>query len=80
MKTNTVCLFLFGSLLSISGMAQPGKDSTQVKRNYTIDEVVVTGTRNETDIRHLPMTISVVGRQLRGEKRNVSICGRPEND
>ena len=50
MKTNTVCLFLFGSLLSISG-------------NYTIDEVVVTGTRNETDIRHLPMTISVVGRQ-----------------
>ena len=41
MKTNTVCLFLFGSLLSISGMAQPGKDSTQVKRNYTIDEVVV---------------------------------------
>ena len=63
MKTNTVCLFLFGSLLSISGMAQPGKDSTQVKRNYTIDEVVVTGTRNETDIRHLPMTISVVGRQ-----------------
>ena len=60
MKTNTVCLFLFGSLLSISGMAQPGKDSTQVKRNYTIDEVVVTGTRNETDIRHLPMTISVV--------------------
>lgn len=44
MKTNTVCLFLFGSLLSISGMAQPGKDSTQVKRNYTIDEVVVTGT------------------------------------
>lgn len=63
MKTNTVCLFLFGSLLSISGMAQPGKDSTQVKRNYTIDEVVVTGTRNETDICHLPMTISVVGRQ-----------------
>lgn len=63
MKTNTVCLFMFGSLLSISGMAQPGKDSIQVKRNYTIDEVVVTGTRNETDIRHLPMTISVVGRQ-----------------
>lgn len=28
-----------------------------------IDEVVVTGTRNETDVRHLPMTISVVGRQ-----------------
>ena len=30
----------------------------------TLSEVVVTGTRNETDIRHLPMTISVVDRPL----------------
>ena len=51
------------SLLSVSGMAQDKKDSAQVRRDYVIDEVVVTGTRNETDIRHLPMTISVVGRQ-----------------
>ena len=29
----------------------------------TIEEVVVTGTRNETDVRHLPMTISVVNRE-----------------
>ena len=63
MKRNTACLFLFGSLLSISGMAQTKKDSIQAGRNYMIDEVVVTGTRNETDVRHLPMTISVVGRQ-----------------
>ena len=62
MKRNTACLFLFGSLLSISGMAQTKKDSIQAGRNYMIDEVVVTGTRNETDVRHLPMTISVVGR------------------
>ena len=61
MKRNTACLFLFGSLLSISGMAQTKKDSIQAGRNYMIDEVVVTGTRNETDVRHLPMTISVVG-------------------
>ena len=60
MKRNTACLFLFGSLLSISGMAQTKKDSIQAGRNYMIDEVVVTGTRNETDVRHLPMTISVV--------------------
>ena len=63
MKRNTACLFLFGSLLSISGMAQTKKDSIQAGRNYMIDEVVVTGTRNETDVRHLPMTISVVDRQ-----------------
>ena len=29
---------------------------------YKLNDVVVTGTRNSTDIRHLPMTISVVGR------------------
>lgn len=63
MRKNTARLFLFSSLLSISGMAENRKDSTQVGRNYVIDEVVVTGTRNETDIRHLPMTISIVNRQ-----------------
>jgi len=30
---------------------------------YRIDDVVVTGTRNRTDIRHLPMTISTINRQ-----------------
>lgn len=39
------------------------EDTTRIARNLTTDEVVVTGTRNETDIRHLPMTISVVGRK-----------------
>lgn len=34
-------------------------DSTRI---YQIDEVVVTGSRNETDIRHLSQTVSVVGR------------------
>ena len=63
MRKNTVCLFLFSSLLSISGMAENRKDSTQIGRNYVIDEVVVTGTRNETDIRHFPITISIVNRQ-----------------
>ena len=37
------------------------QDSTTSERSYTIGEVVVTGTRNKTDIRHLPMTISVIG-------------------
>lgn len=34
-------------------------DSTRI---YQIDEVVVTGSRNETDVRHLSQTVSVVGR------------------
>ena len=41
MRKNTACLFLFSSLLSISGMAENRKDSTQVGRNYVIVEVVV---------------------------------------
>ncbi len=63
MRKDTTCLFLLAGLLSVQGVAQNKKDSTQFRRNYVIDEVVVTGTRNETDVRHLPMTISVVGRQ-----------------
>lgn len=63
MGRNTIYAFLIGSLLSTTGVAQNRKDSTRMERNYAIDEVVVTGTRNETNVRHLPMTISVVGRQ-----------------
>lgn len=59
---NTASLFLISSLFSLSGAAQVKKDTTHVGRSYAIDEVVVTGTRSETDVRHLPMTISVVGR------------------
>ena len=33
------------------------------QQTYIIGEVVVTGTRNETDIRHLSQTVSVVDRQ-----------------
>ncbi|MGN0230957.1 MAG: TonB-dependent receptor [Muribaculaceae bacterium] len=34
----------------------------ETTRNYAIDEVVVTGTRNQTDVRHLSQTVSVVDR------------------
>lgn len=30
---------------------------------YRLNDVVVTGTRNRTDLRHLPMTLSVIGRE-----------------
>lgn len=54
---------LFAFLLLTTSAAQGQEDTTRIARNLTTDEVVVTGTRNETDIRHLPMTISVVGRK-----------------
>lgn len=64
MKKKDVSLLAIACLWTLAGLAQTTKDSTQVAKSLTIDEVVVTGTRNETDIRHLPMTISVVDRKL----------------
>lgn len=40
---------------------------------HTLDNVVVTGTRNVTDIRHLPMTISVVNRDKLTENQRVNV-------
>ena len=59
-----ICTCILYRLLisAVSLQAQTGKDSTKVARSYAINEVVVTGTRSETDVRHLPMTVSVVGR------------------
>ena len=62
-KERFVLAFFTGCLISaVSLQAQTGKDSTKVARSCAINEVVVTGTRSETDVRHLPMTVSVVGR------------------
>ena len=47
-------------LFSVSISAQNQDIS---KDTLNIQEVVVTGTRNETDLRHLPMTVSVVNSQ-----------------
>lgn len=64
MKKSYLTGGIFAFLLSLNTFhAQSQEDSTRIARNLTTDEVVVTGTRNETDIRHLPMTISVVDRK-----------------
>lgn len=55
-------MFLAGSLIPAS-LINAQTDTTRVARSLAIDEVVVTGTRNETDIRHLPLTVSVVNRK-----------------
>lgn len=55
-------MFLAGSLIP-AGLINAQTDTTRVARSLAIDEVVVTGTRNETDVRHLPLTVSVVNRK-----------------
>lgn len=67
MKFYLFFTFLAGSLMCEQRVwAQT--DSSGIAERYTMKEVVVTGTRSETDIRHLPMTISVVDR-LQLERR-----------
>ncbi|WP_300851557.1 TonB-dependent receptor, partial [uncultured Bacteroides sp.] len=56
---------------AVSMHAQTNRDSPQIAGSYAINEVVVTGARSETDVRHLPMTVSVVGRpQLEAGKQS----------
>lgn len=60
-----VYLFIIGiSLACQAGMAQTSSHDTLSLTNqiHQIDEVVVTGARQETDVRHLSQTVSVVGR------------------
>lgn len=64
MRKKAILLLSVSGIWAMTGLAQTAKDSTRVARSLTIDEVVVTGTRNETDVRHLPMTISVVNRKV----------------
>lgn len=62
MKKVYASMLLLG-LAYHTGMAQEQPhDTLMTNRTYKINEVVVTGTRNETDVRHLSQTVSVIGR------------------
>ena len=61
MKKILFTVLFLGGLVSLRAEEVP--DSLSVQKKVTIEEVVVTGTRNETDVRHLPMTVSVVTRE-----------------
>lgn len=56
-----VLLSLQASPLQTRQPAQEWPDSLD-NGGYTIDEVVITGTRNLTDVRHLSQTVTTVGR------------------
>lgn len=59
-----------GALLLVSSTVSA---RTSVADTLRLDEVVVTGTRNTTDIRHLPQTVTVVGRDKLTENERVSM-------
>ncbi len=66
-------LFLFSFCAVASVMAAEPLSSDSIAYNRDIDDVVVTGTRGAADIRHLPMTISVVGEQKLNEHQRINV-------
>lgn len=63
-------LFIF-SIGSLKAYADTTIDN--VNDSLNIDEVVVTGTRNATDVRHLPMTVTVLDRRTLTEQHQTNI-------
>ena len=57
-------LFVLAGCLMPAGILMAQTDTTRIARRFALDEVVVTGTRNETDVRHLSQTVSVVSRPV----------------
>ena len=55
-------VFILAGCYTVSAQTSDTADSLSAQRALTIGEVVVTGTRNQTDIRHLSQTVSVVNR------------------
>ena len=56
-------LFALAAFAVPTGLSQTlTRDSLDTEKVYEFEEVVVTGTRNETDVRHLSQTVSIVNR------------------
>jgi len=61
MSKKNILILLAGCLMP-AGVVMAQSDTTRTARSFALDEVVVTGTRTETDVRHLSQTVSVVNR------------------
>lgn len=68
MKRTTLAVSL--ALFATSSMQAAREEADSIPLQHTLDDVVVTGTREATDSRHLPMTVSVITRdQLTAQYR-----------
>lgn len=60
--------------LAVGTLFIPAKVSAEIiNDSLSLQEVVVTGTRNATDVRHLPMTVTVIGRETLTEQHQPSV-------
>ena len=61
------------SVLMASAMSTFLVSAEQVSDSLSLNDVVVTGTRNAVDMRHLPMTVTVIGREKLTEQYQTSV-------
>lgn len=64
MNIRNLMLCLAASLFFNLSVYAQKQDTTHVSANYSLEQVVVTGTRTETNVRHLSQTVSVVDRSV----------------
>ena len=64
-----VCLLMLVNLPTASSMV----DTLSLSKGVDIDEVVITGTRSETDSRRLPSTVTVIGRDMIDDSHESSL-------
>ena len=57
----------------LAGAAYGAQEPGQAAKNVAIDSVVVTGARYASDIRHLPMSVAVVGRDEIVRRQEASV-------
>ena len=69
MKKSMTRLFIM-LVVSATGYSAHAESVTD---SLTLQEVVVTGTRNATDVRHLPMTVTVIGREKLTEQYQTNV-------
>ena len=67
-KSKILVLSMISTFLSVTPVA-----AEDVTDSLSLEGVVVTGTRNATDIRHLPMTVTVIEREKLTEQHQTSI-------
>jgi len=60
-------------LTALGLMAIMTKSNAEIVDSISLNDVVVTGTRNATDVRHLPMTITVIDHEKLTEQHQPSI-------
>lgn len=56
-------LFIVCCVILSSSVSMRAEETDSLSVNRSLEELVVTGTRNETDVRHLSQTISVIDRK-----------------